>query len=169
MNFKLDELNEYIESKLESQGRCIIVVAEGAGQHLMAETAEKDPSGNPVFGDIGLFLKSKINEYFRSRKIETNLKYIDPTYMIRSVPANAADSFMCSRLAEGVVHGCMAGFTNFTVGMIDHHAVMLPISVIAEHPTVRVDVTGRSYARMYVLITKLFDKVSVYIYVCVCA
>lgn len=148
MNFKLNELFDYVEARLKEKGYCIIVVAEGAGQDHLEASCELDPSGNPVFGDIGLFLKQRLNKYFTDKDKEINLKYIDPTYMIRSVPANAADSLMCSELAFSVVHGCMAGFTNFSVGLIDNHYVMLPIAVIAAHPPVRVNITGRAYARM---------------------
>ncbi len=81
----------------------MIVVAEGAGQDLMAATQATDASGNKRLSDIGVWLKDRISEDFQQRKLELNLKYIDPSYGIRSVPANPYDSVFCSRLAHNAV------------------------------------------------------------------
>ncbi len=93
---------------------------------------------SPPLSLLGLYLKREINKYFKDIKVDINLKYIDPTYMIRSVPANSADSLMCSKLAYSAVHAAMSGFTNFSVGLIDGKYVLLPISCIAKHDTVKV-------------------------------
>jgi 6-phosphofructokinase len=78
--------------------------AQGAGQELVKGESTTDASGNKRLADIGLYLKDRINAFFKERNMECNLKYIDPSYMIRSVPANAADNFYCSQLAQHAVH-----------------------------------------------------------------
>ncbi|HZJ20425.1 MAG TPA: ATP-dependent 6-phosphofructokinase, partial [Pricia sp.] len=107
----------------------VIVVAEGAGQHLF-ETGNqvKDASGNIKHKDIGLLLKEQIKEYLDAASVKTTIKYIDPSYIIRSAPANASDSIFCNRLAYHAVHGAMAGKTKFVVGMVNNRFVHLPIS-----------------------------------------
>jgi 6-phosphofructokinase 1 len=77
-----------------------------------------------------------------------NLKYIDPSYMIRSSPPNAADSNFCMTLAFNAVHGAFAGRTGFSVGVVDGHHVLLPITVMASQPPRRVDCESRLYARL---------------------
>ena len=91
-----------LRKRLEQRGHAVIVVAEGAGQDLLAggHTGNgTDASGNAKLNDVGLYLKQKITEYFAANHMELNLKYIDPSYAIRSVPANAYDSVYCLRLA----------------------------------------------------------------------
>ena len=100
----------------------------GAGT-LMNPTTGADASGNKKYGDIGLFLKDKINAFFKERKTECNLKYIDPSYIIRSVPANAQDNVYCSQLAQNAVHAAMAGKTNLLVGRWHGSFVHLPIAL----------------------------------------
>lgn len=107
-----------IQDRLKYRGHAVIVVAEGAGQALLADCPRStDASGNTKLGDIGLFLKQTISEYFGGQKIELNLKYIDPSYLIRSVPANPFDSVYCLRLAHNAVHAAMCGRTEMVVGM----------------------------------------------------
>jgi len=120
-----------LEGRLDGRGHAVIVVAEGAGQHLMAnDNSAKDASGNAKFGDIGPFLKKQIEAHFKSLGREINLKYIDPSYIIRSVPASPQDSIYCLRLAQHAVHAGMAGKTNMVVGRWHGHHVNLPISVV---------------------------------------
>uniref|UniRef100_A0A0E0DX24 Phosphofructokinase domain-containing protein n=1 Tax=Oryza meridionalis TaxID=40149 RepID=A0A0E0DX24_9ORYZ len=112
-------LFRYLEKRLKENGHMVIVVAEGAGQKLINETKEsmgKDASGNAILLDVGLWLSQKIKEHFKKIKTTINLKYIDPTYMIRAIPSNASDNVYCTLLAHSVVHGAMAGYTGFTVG-----------------------------------------------------
>uniref|UniRef100_A0A0E0A550 ATP-dependent 6-phosphofructokinase n=1 Tax=Oryza glumipatula TaxID=40148 RepID=A0A0E0A550_9ORYZ len=112
-------LFRYLEKRLKENGHMVIVVAEGAGQKLINETKEsmgKDASGNSILLDVGLWLSQKIKEHFKKIKTTINLKYIDPTYMIRAIPSNASDNVYCTLLAHSVVHGAMAGYTGFTVG-----------------------------------------------------
>lgn len=120
-----------LESRLTGRGHAVVVVAEGAGQHLMQnDPSAKDASGNAKFGDIGPFLKKQIETHFKARGQEINLKYIDPSYVIRSVPASPQDAIYCLRLAQHAVHAAMAGKTNMVVGRWHGHHVNLPISVV---------------------------------------
>jgi 6-phosphofructokinase 1 len=120
-----------LESRLDGRGHAVIVVAEGAGQHLMQnDPSSKDASGNAKFGDIGPFLKKQIEGHFKAQGKEINLKYIDPSYVIRSVPASPQDAIYCLRLAQHAVHAGMAGKTNMVVGRWHGHHVNLPISVV---------------------------------------
>ena len=97
------------------KGCAVVVVAEGAGQDLLdAEGA--DASGNSALADIGVHLKREIAQYFAAAGTELTLKYIDPGYTIRSVPASAHDSVYCVRLAQAAVHAGMAGRTKMVVG-----------------------------------------------------
>ncbi|MFO1019571.1 MAG: 6-phosphofructokinase [Planctomycetales bacterium] len=119
-----------ILERVQRRGHAVIVVAEGAGQNLLEECPQtKDASGNARLGDIGLFLKQKISAYFDERGIELNLKYIDPSYMIRSVPANPFDSVYCLRLAHNAVHAAMSGRTEMVVGRWHGRFVHVPITL----------------------------------------
>ncbi|KAK9131074.1 hypothetical protein Sjap_011561 [Stephania japonica] len=108
---------EFIERRLKENGHMVIVIAEGAGQDLLLSEGinsvnQKDASGNKVLLDVGLWLSQKIKDHFtRRRKVVMNLKYIDPTYMIRAVPSNASDNVYCTLLAHSALHGAMAGYT----------------------------------------------------------
>ncbi len=115
-----------LERRLERRRHAVIVVAEGAGQELFADDPGTDASGNRKLNDIGIFLKDKIKAYFKQREMPVDLKYIDPSYMIRSIPAASQDSFYCLRLAQHAVHAGMAGKTNMVVGRWHGHYVNLP-------------------------------------------
>jgi 6-phosphofructokinase 1 len=125
-------LLEMLRYRLLKRGSAVIVVAEGAGQHLMNTEDATDASGNKRYGDIGLFMKDEINRFFKERKTEVNLKYIDPSYIVRSVPANAADNVYCSRLAQGAVHAAVAGKTGMLVGRWHGSFVHLPLAMVIE-------------------------------------
>jgi 6-phosphofructokinase 1 len=122
-----------LEKRLITSGHCVILVAEGAGQELIHQgkrSAETDASGNLKLLDIGLFLKTQIENYFKDRNIETNLKYIDPSYIIRSIPANASDSIYCGALGQYAVHAGMAGKTGMLVGLMKDEFVHLPLKMV---------------------------------------
>jgi len=144
--FHLTSLLRHLKYSLHQKGNVVIVAAEGAGTHL-GESGLKDKSGNPVLPDIGIFLKKAISEYFAKEGIEITIKYIDPTYMIRSVPPNANDSIYCSLLAHNAVHGAMAGFTGFTVGLINSRYVYIPIKAVTTFPKM-VNPKGRKWFRL---------------------
>ncbi len=114
--FTLEGFLKSLDERLDQKGHAVIVVGEGAGQDLMQRTQQRDASGNIRFGDIGAFLRDRINTRFRELGKEMNLKYIDPSYTIRSVPANAHDSAFCLALGQNAAHAGMAGRTNMVVG-----------------------------------------------------
>ncbi len=118
-----------LEKRLQESKHAVIVVAEGAGQKY-CQTEGCDDSGNSRLGDIGKFLKESIENHFRAKGIELNLKYIDPSYMIRSVPATAQDSIFCGFLGQHAVHAGMAGKTNMVVGTWNEEFVYIPIAMV---------------------------------------
>jgi 6-phosphofructokinase 1 len=121
----------HLEKRLSGCGHAVVVVAEGAGQHLMeSEPPAKDASGNEKYSDIGPFLKKQIETHFKTSGKEITVKYIDPSYIIRSVPASPQDAIYCLRLAQHAVHAAMAGKTNMVVGRWHGHHVNLPIKVV---------------------------------------
>jgi len=121
-------LLETLRKRLEHRGHAVIVVAEGAGQHFFLSATEKhDPSGNVKLHDIGLYLKERIPEYFREKNMKYSLKYIDPSYIIRSLPANSNDHVFCSFLGRDAVHAAMAGKTKMLVGHWNNHFVHVPL------------------------------------------
>lgn len=130
-----------LDARIRRRGHAVIAVAEGAGQSLMAGGAARDGSGNVKFGDIGLFLRDSINEYFAARDLPVNVKYIDPSYTIRSIPANAFDSAFCLLLGHSAVHAAMAGFTDVVVGNWKNEATLVPIET-AVSTRKRIDVDG---------------------------
>jgi 6-phosphofructokinase 1 len=109
----------------------VIIVAEGAGQEFVLDNSgKKDESGNPVLGDIGVFLKNSLKKYFKEHTdLYVNLKYIDPSYMVRSVPANAHDSIYCIQLAQNAVHAGMAGKTGIIIGQWNGQFTHVPIAL----------------------------------------
>jgi len=125
----------HLERRLEKRQHAVILVSEGAGQDLMhADTTSlgTDASGNKKLGDIGTFLRDRITAHFRSRKIPMSLKYIDPSYIIRSSTAIPSDSMYCSRLGSNAVHAGMAGKTKTLVSLVNNHFVHLPIEVAVQ-------------------------------------
>lgn len=142
--FDLDGENgllTHLEKRIINRGHAVVLVAEGAGQELLPATGRKDLSGNVVFADIGLFLKQKIKEHFDTKKIETNVKYIDPSYIIRSSPADSYDAIFCARLGAHAVHAAMAGRTSVCVALVHNNYVHLPISLVTSGKN-NVDITG---------------------------
>ena len=121
-----------LEKRLALRKHAVIVVAEGAGQNFFDDKeTEFDASGNIVLRDIGLFLKDKIKSYFKSKEIPISLKYIDPSYIIRSLPANANDSVFCGLLGRDAVHAGMAGKTNLLISYWNNHYVHVPMDASA--------------------------------------
>jgi 6-phosphofructokinase 1 len=143
--FVLDGPRGFLEALRHQVARrksAVIVVAEGAGQELMEGYVDVDPSGNQRPKDIGVYLRDKINAFFKERRIELNLKYIDPSYTIRSVPANAQDNFYCQQLAQHAVHAAMAGKTGMLVGRWHTAYVHLPIEFVSNVGRRTVDSNG---------------------------
>ena len=127
--FSLERFLTELKERIKRRGHAVIVAAEGAGQDLLAGTGERDASGNLKYGDIGLFLRDRIQEYFKKNQVEINLKYIDPSYTIRSLPANPRDSAFCLLLAHSAVHAGLAGRTNMVVGFWNNTFTHVPISL----------------------------------------
>ncbi|XP_062148905.1 ATP-dependent 6-phosphofructokinase 3-like [Alnus glutinosa] len=144
-------LFEYIEKRLRENGHFVLVIAEGAGQDLLTESIhsmdKQDASGNKLLPDVGLWISQKIKDHFSSNKMVLNLKYIDPTYMIRAVPSNASDNVYCTLLAQSAVHGAMAGYTGFTVGPVNGRHSYIPFDRIIERQN-NVVITDRMWARL---------------------
>ncbi|MCP4681552.1 MAG: ATP-dependent 6-phosphofructokinase [Desulfobacterales bacterium] len=133
IDFDLEGPNGFLtklETRLKKRKHAVVVVAEGAGQNFFKNIEdERDASGNIKLKDIGLFLKDKITEYFKTKNIDISLKYIDPSYMIRSLPANANDSVFCGFLGRDAVHAGMAGKTKVIIGHWNNHFVHVPMEL----------------------------------------
>ena len=119
-----------LENRLALRKHAVIVVAEGAGQkYFKTSENETDASGNIRLKDIGIFLKNEITRYFAGKNIEIAVKYIDPSYLIRSLPANANDSVFCGFLGRDAVHAGLAGKTKMLVSHWNNHFVHIPMSL----------------------------------------
>ncbi len=127
--FAMDVFLRSLEERLKQRGHAVVAVAEGAGQEQMATTTECDASGNAKLGDIGTFLRAAIKGHFTDIGMDINLKYIDPSYIIRSQPANSHDSAFCLLLGHNAVHAGMSGRTGMVVGFSNHQFTHIPISL----------------------------------------
>jgi 6-phosphofructokinase 1 len=128
--FNLEGYNGFLahlEQRIKSRGHAVIVVAEGAMQEQLLTEKKLDASGNLKLADVGTYLQDRIIKYFDEKQIEINLKYIDPSYAIRSAPANSADSIYCERLGNAAAHAAMAGKTNLIIGLVNNEFVHVPI------------------------------------------
>lgn len=127
-----DGLLYALEKRLLARNHAVICVAEGAGQDILVKDPSAqgtDDSGNIKLADIGIWLKEKIAEYFKGRNLEINIKYIDPSYMIRSAPACPNDSLYCALLGQNAVHAAMAGKTDLVIGRWNNIYTHVPISL----------------------------------------
>jgi 6-phosphofructokinase 1 len=127
--------------RLQRRHHAVVVVAEGAGQDLIEGSREKDKSGNVLHQNIGLFLKDKIKEYSKKTGIEASIKYFDPTYSIRGVPANGTDAVFCLLLGQNAVHAAMAGRTDMVVGHWNESFTHVPIPM-AVRERKKIDING---------------------------
>jgi len=119
----------YVEDRLRSRRHCVIVVAEGAGQDLFADGAlGRDASGNRRLGDVGALLQREIKAHMQQVGLDLNLKYIDPSYIIRSVPAIADDSVYCLRLGQCAADAAMAGYTGLLIGSWNGNYTHVPLT-----------------------------------------
>lgn len=145
IDFTMTRLVEYVDSILAKKGYCVVCVAEGAGQSVVSQDGVTgyDPSGNPILKDIGAYLRDAFEQALPDRPVI----YIDPSYMIRSIPTTTTDRILCKVLGQGAVHGAFAGYTDFTVGSINTHYVYLPTTVVI-HSARTVDPQGRAWNRL---------------------
>ncbi len=131
-----------LRKRLEDRHHAVVVVAEGAGQEFFdTENAQRDASGNIIHKDIGVYLKEKIREEFKAKEFVHSIKYIDPSYIIRSAPANANDSKFSSLLAQNAVHAALAGKTDFVAGYWNNEFTLVPIPM-AVAKRKKIDVEG---------------------------
>jgi len=129
-----------LERRLRSRGHALIVCAEGAGQDLIDRESKKDASGNTKLGDFCTFLIDRSKAHFKERGLEMVLKFIDPSYIIRSVPANAGDRVYCGFLGQNAMHAAMAGKTGMVVAQLQSSMVHLPLDlVIAKRRTLNIE------------------------------
>ena len=138
----------HIERVVAKQGHAVVVVAEGAGEDVLGQSAEVDAGGNRKLPAVGDFVVDKIKKHFKDSGKPVTVKYIDPSYIIRSVPANSRDSYECFVLSQGAVHGAMAGYTGFTVGMVNSHTAMIPADLLAERSPRTMNPKGRTMERL---------------------
>jgi len=142
IEFPLDEFLESLHERMNTRGHALVVVAEGAGQHLFDRSdAPRDASGNLDHQDIGVFLRERIKTSFAERDHPVDVKYIDPSYIIRSVPANAWDRVLANQMARNAVHAAMAGRTDMLVGYWHGELVHVPLPVVTAR-TKRLELTS---------------------------
>jgi 6-phosphofructokinase 1 len=141
----------HLMRRVKQQGYAVVVVAEGAGEEVLGISAETDASGNKKLPAIGEFMKQAVTDFFAKHGDVATVKYIDPSYTVRSVPANAADSLYCMQLAQNAVHGAMAGFTGFSVGLCNNRMVWLPIPELVATSPRSMNPRGRTWERVLAL------------------
>ena len=142
--FKLEGEEAFLNAlkkRILNRHHALIVVAEGAGQDLLEKSEERDPSGNLVLNDIGIFLRKKIDEYFKNENIPVVLRYFDPSYIIRSSRANAEDSILCDLFARNAAHAAMAGKTGLVIGYLHDLFIHVPIELLTGRAK-KLDVNG---------------------------
>ena len=131
-----------LKQRILKRSHAVIVVAEGAGQDLLANTGEeRDASGNIKLRDIGSFLCGEISDHFKREKIPAVVRCVDPGYIIRSVPASAADMILCDQYARNAVHAAMAGKTGLVIGLLHSRFIHSPVDMLGSHQK-RVDPAG---------------------------
>jgi len=150
--FSIDKLCKAIGDKIDEKGHCLIVIAEGAGsEHFEGVDLGTDPSGNKRLPDVGLWLKDTAKTWWKEKGRQIEVRLIDPSYQVRSVPAIASDAIYCSNLGSNAVHGAMSGYTGFSAGRVNQRYVYVPIDDMCDPSIkVRVDPNSRIYNRMVV-------------------
>ncbi|MDR0463608.1 MAG: ATP-dependent 6-phosphofructokinase [Treponema sp.] len=134
--FNLEGYNGFLthlEDRIRKRRHAVIVVAEGALQDQLLKEKKFDAGGNVKMVDVGVYIRSRIIKHFEEKGMEINLKYIDPSYAVRSAPANPDDSIYCERLGNAAVHAAMAGKTKIIIGLVNNRFVHLPIKMVISH------------------------------------
>jgi 6-phosphofructokinase 1 len=130
--FRLENLLPALKQRIVQRAHAVIVVAEGAGQELLTHDERKyDASGNVRLGDIGSFLRDNIEAYFKSENIPIVMRYFDPSYFVRSGPANSEDAILCDLFARNAVHAGMAGKSGLVIGFLHDEFIHVPIDMLA--------------------------------------
>jgi 6-phosphofructokinase 1 len=130
--FQFDKFLAALKQRMQTKSHAVIAVAEGVGQDL-AGPNERDASGNVKLRDIGRFLLGKIEAFFHAEGMPVVLRYFDPSYQIRSVPANCEDAVLCDLFARNAVHAAMAGKTGVVIGFLHERFIHIPIELLAGH------------------------------------
>lgn len=130
VSFKLESFLAALKQRMLAKSHAVIAVAEGAGQDLLAAGAERDASGNVKLKDIGLFLREKIEAFFKAEGIPAVMRYFDPSYQVRSRPANCEDALLCDLFARHAVHAAMAGKTGVVIGFLHERFIHVPIETL---------------------------------------
>ncbi|GAX13692.1 6-phosphofructokinase 1 [Fistulifera solaris] len=138
----------FLEKRVAEKKYAVVVVAEGAGEEILGTSSEIDKGGNKKLQPIGEYIKKQIQDHFENKGLECTVRYIDPSYMVRSVPANAADSVYCTELAQNAVHGAMCGYTGFSVGQVNSHGVYIPIPLLVATSPRTMDPKGLLWERI---------------------
>ncbi len=145
VDFTLDGENGLLAAlrrRVAEKGSAVIVLAEGAGHHLLQASSTTDASGNAVLGDIAGHLRDAITKDFANESRPLTMRYFNPGYAIRSVPADPSDSVYCARLAQTAVHAAMSGRTDMVVGRRRHRFVHVPIPLVTQEGSHRVSPDG---------------------------
>jgi 6-phosphofructokinase 1 len=133
--FKLEGKHGFLaalQKRITERAHAVVVAAEGAGQDLLEEgQAARDASGNVKLKDIGPFLRGQIEAHFKAVGIPVTMRYFDPSYLIRSSPANASDSILCDLFARYAVHAAMSGKTGLVIGCLHDKFIHVPIELLA--------------------------------------
>jgi len=133
LHFDLDGpggLLNLLKKRITARGHAVVVVAEGAGQYLLpGDKNNRDASGNALLGDIGVFLADRIKAYFKDQDVRSTVKYIDPSYILRSIPANCEDALLCDHMARNAVHAGMTGRTAMLIGYWYDVFIHVPIAL----------------------------------------
>jgi 6-phosphofructokinase 1 len=137
--FNLETFLAALKTRMLTKSHAVVAVAEGAGQDLLkADAGERDATGNVKLKDIGPFLSEQIKSYFKTEGIPVVIRYFDPSYQIRSRPANSEDALLCDLFARHAVHAAMAGKTGVVIGFLHERFIHVPIELLATH-TKRLD------------------------------
>ena len=157
---------DHVKSTILKKGHAVVVVAEGAGEDLLLREVTGPPSMRrcstegsvnhqtnaqgvqPKLPPIGAWIKKRLQTYLKEQNVEATVKYIDPSYMIRSVPANAADNMYCLLLGQNAVHGAMAGYSGFSVALVNNKVVFIPIENLVKNSPRAVNPVGRTMERI---------------------
>jgi 6-phosphofructokinase 1 len=137
--FKLESFLAALKNRMLKKSHAVIAIAEGAGQDLLQTDPDaRDASGNVKLKDIGPFLKEKIESFFKAEDLPVAIRYFDPSYQVRSRPANCEDDLLCDLFARNAVHAAMAGKTGVVIGFLHERFIHVPIELLAGH-TKRLD------------------------------
>ncbi|KAI3902735.1 hypothetical protein MKW92_051608 [Papaver armeniacum] len=136
----------HLKYLLQKKGSAVVCVSEGAGKNLLENNNVTDAYGNFMFKDIGVHIRQETKKFFKDTGAPADMKYIDPTYMIRACRANASDGILCTVLGQNAVHGAFAGYSGITVGICNTHYVYLPIPEVISYPK-QVDPNSRMWHR----------------------